>query len=168
MPLFPNNPAPVPKDAAPAAQALQMDLLSKPQSQESLGFSLCTCPEAQTKGSAILSWPQTVTAYSLHCLMVFGNPDSAAAAPTRVCNSALLLPQPLLHQGWRAHFRTEALAEPPGNGQLNTRSSQGFSQWILSLHEALDIYMNFSISGGFKQVTPSYSSSKTLFLLISL
>lgn len=76
MPLFPNNPAPLLKDAAPAAQALQTDLLSKPCSQKSLAFSPCTCPEAQTKGAAIFSCPQTVTAYSLHCFTLFGNTDS--------------------------------------------------------------------------------------------
>lgn len=163
MPLFPNNPAPVPKDAAPAAQALQMDVLSKAQSKKEPCFSLCTCPEAQTKGSAVFSWPQTITAYSQNCLTVFGNPDSAAGAPTWMCNSALLLPQTPLHQGWRAHFRREALAEPAGNGQLKTRGSQGFSQWALNLHEALDIYMNFPTLGGLKQVTPSYFSSKIYY-----
>lgn len=80
--------------------------------------------------------------------------------PTWMCNFALLLPQLLLHQGWRAHFRREALAEPGGNGQPMTGGSQGHSQWVLSLNGALDIFMNFPTPGGSKQLTGGYSSSK--------
>lgn len=94
------------------------------------------CPEAQTKGTVSFSCPQTVTAHSLHCFTLFGNTDSAAEAPPWMCNFALLLPQPLLHQGWRAQFRREALPEPGSDGQ------------VLSLHGTLDIYRNFPAPGG--------------------
>lgn len=89
--------------------------------------------------------------------------------PTWMCNFALLLPQLLLHQGWRAHFRREALAEPGGNGQPMTRGSQGHSQWVLKSSWSSGHLYEFPNSRRLKATDCMLFLLKNLlFLLISL
>lgn len=91
MPLFPNNPAPLLKDAAPAARALQTDLLSKPCSQKKPCFLSLHLPRSTNQGRCDFLMPpdsHCVFPALLHVVWKYRlNPHGCATLPFSCLNS---------------------------------------------------------------------------------